>query len=485
MKLQIPVRWLESLHAAAGRPRYLERIERNAKQLAYVKDRCKRKTARCGRRSGKSTANFIWLYEGCLLKPGTRQVYIGLTRGSARQILWEGIGQELVREYGLQLKETYRDGQLILQHPNGSSIWIAGCADRREMEKFRGQKYFRVNVDEAQSFPEDVLQPLVEDVLEPALADHNGELSLSGTPSAIDMGYFHAADTGISPGWSNHHWDILDNPHFAEPANDNRYANRAEETLAEAAARLGGVDSPTYKREWRGEWIFDPGALVYPINWDNAWTPEGGNPFGLPDGDYSYGLGVDLGFGERSTAFVLSAMRRGTGQIFILKAYTRSRLIPTALANHVMGLREQVQNLTGSGLRVVVDEGALGAGYAEQMRSMGVACEAAIKREKRAYQEFVAGIIRNKGMLVNFSECQELLGETRKLQFDPETGEEDDRYTRHCADALLYIVRALFPRYNPELVEPIEGSAEWHRLRAAEMRKEAIRQSKKRQAGRK
>jgi hypothetical protein len=198
----------------------------------------------------------------------------------------------------------------------------------------------------------------------------------------------------------------------------------------------------------------------------------------LPEGDYAYGLGVDLGFGERSTAFVLAAVRRGTGEVYVLKAYTRSRLIPTALAVHVQKLREKLQRETGCGLRVVVDEGALGKGYAEQMREMGVACEAAEKTQKRAFQEFVAGLIKNKGLKCNFAECQELLAETRKLQFDPETGEEDDRYTRHCSDAMLYVVRALFPRYDPKENPPPPGSPEWFRAEAKAMRDAEIKKQK-------
>lgn len=473
------------MHQAAGRPRYLDAIEGNPKQAAYVRDKSKRKTARCGRRAGKSTGNFGWLYDGCLVKPGSCQVYVALTRGLGRQILWDGIGREMTREYGLPLRETQQDGQIILRHPNGSRIWIAGCDNKREIDKFRGQKYFRVNIDECQSFPDEILKPLVEDVFEPALSDLNGEMALSGTPGALDVGYFYEADTGISPGWSNHHWDIRDNPHFLTEAENSKFKDRAHEVMAQKALQWGGEESATFQREMLGKWVHDAGALVYPITQDNSWSPESNeHPYGLPPGDYVYGLGVDLGFGERSTAFVLAAYRRGTGEIYVLKAYTRSRLIPTAVAAHVQAIREQVRRDTDGGLRVVVDEGALGKGYAEQMRSMGVGCEPAEKTQKRAFQEYVGGIIRSKGLLVNFTKCQELLAETRKLQFDPETAEEDERYTRHCCDAMLYIVRSLFPRYNPELVEPVYGSPEWHQLQAKKMRDEAVAAAKKRQAKR-
>lgn len=489
MTVQLPTSWLDALHTAAGRPRYLEAIEGNPKQLAFVRDQNDRKAALCGRRGGKTTGIAAWLYDGMVSRPGTRQVYIGITRGSARQILWEGVLLRMSKDYGLPLRETMRDGQLIIRHANGSTLWIAGCDDKRELDKFRGQPFYRVNIDEAQGFPEDVLQSLIEDVLEPALADYQGQIALTGTPGALDVGYFHAATTGIAPGWTSvHEWDVRDNPWFANDTNvkNKRHANRAEEFLAEGLAKFhGDPEHPTYRREYLGKWVHDAGALVYPITQDNSWSPENNeHPYGLPPGDYVYGLGVDLGFGERSTAFAEAAYRRGTGEIYLLKAYTRSRLIPTAVAAHVQAIRERIRRDTESGLRVVVDEGALGKGYAEQMRSMGVGCEPAEKTQKRAFQEYVGGIIRSKGLLVNFTKCQELLAETRKLQFDPETAEEDERYTRHCCDAMLYIVRSLFPRYNPELVEPVFGSPEWHRLQAKKMRDEAVAAAKKRQAKR-
>lgn len=485
MSVAVPARWLDSLHMAAGRPRFLEAIERNPKQAAFVADPADRKTALCGRRGGKTTGIAGWLYGGMVEKPGTRQVYIGLSRGLARQILWDNVMLKMVREYGLPLRETTRDGHLIIQHPNGSSLWIAGCDDKREVDKFRGQPFYRANIDEAQGFPEDVLQLLIEDALEPALADYGGQIALTGTPSPIDVGYFHAATTGLTPGWSHgHHWTIEDNPLFQLPPKAPGFANRAAEILARSVEKLGSDTHPTHVREWLGRWSHDSSALVYPIGWDNQWSPDGELPFGLPAGDWVFGLGVDLGFGERSTAFVLTAVSRGTGKAYVLRAYTRSRLIPTALAAHVQGVRDEIRRLTGAGLRVVVDEGALGKGYAEQMRTMGVACEPAVKHEKRTYQEYVGGLIRSHALLVDFGACGELLEETRKLQFDPETGLEDERYRRHCSDAMLYIVRAMLPRYDPEENEPAVGSPEWNRREQQRMREEAMSKQKKSRRGR-
>jgi hypothetical protein len=430
---------------AAGRPRFLEAIERNVQQAEFVRDPAKRKTALCGRRGGKTTGIAGWLYGGMVDKPGSRQVYIGLSRGLARQILWDGIMLKMVKEYGLPLRETTRDGHLIVQHANGSSLWIAGCSDRREIDKFRGQAFYRVCIDEAQGFPDDMLQPLVEDAIEPALADHEGQIALTGTPSPIDVGYFHAATTGVSPGWSHkHHWDIRSNPHFAA---------RADEVLAETRARNGwSEDNATYQREWLGKWVHDASALIYPFTADtNSWTPTSEAFYGLnPEAEWTFGLGVDLGYSEgaKTLAFTLAASQRGTGNGYILKSYLKDRMFPGKLATYCQDLRERIRTETGCGLRIVVDEGGLGGGWTEQMEALGVTCEAAEKANKRAFQEYVGGLISSGQLKANYPACADLMTEARKLQFDEETGKEDERFRRHCCDSMLYIVRALFPRYN-------------------------------------
>jgi hypothetical protein len=233
---------------------------------------------------------------------------------------------------------------------------------------------------------------------------------------------------------------------------DNPFIGDVENELALVLANFGNnPEHPSYRREYLGEWVEDIGALVYPFTWDaNSWTPEGEGPYALPPGEYTFGLGIDLGYGENSTAFVFGAKRVDAGQVFILKAYTKSRMTALEVAAHVTTLREQHKALTGQGMRVIVDEGGLGKGYSDQMSQMGIGCEAAVKPEKRAYQDYVSGLIQSHAVKVHFAKCQPLIDEARKLQFDAETGKEDERYLNHACDAFLYLTRAFFPRHKAE-----------------------------------
>lgn len=495
----IPRRAWRALRRAAGQNRrHID--DCHPKQLSLVQDPRKRIAVQGGRRGGKSQALGRRLLAACEKHPGETACYVTLTRGRARDILWDKCLARINRQHGLGLRIVQRE-DLFIEHPNGARIWLVGVNDKGEVDKLRGGFFSEVVIDEAMAMPE-YLGELVEEAIEPALMDLRGALVIAGTPCPVMAGYFWEATTGSNPDvpqWPVHRFTILDNPYLPHGAED------LESTLQKNYG--GNHEHPTYRREWLGEWVEDLGALVYPFTYEhNSWEPWSDGPFGLPPGDYMFGLGVDVGFSERSTAFTLGAMRKGTGQIYLLRAYTRSRLIPTALAAHCQALREEVaretktvENQRGLPLTIVVDEGALGKGFAEQMRDMGVGCEAAEKSEKRAYQEYVGGLIKSSsppyrndageweggfGVLVNYRECAELIEECRKLQFDEETGKESDMYRKHCADSALYLIRKMMPRYDPKHAEPAAGSPaalalEMKRVKEAEIkRREKARRSR-------
>lgn len=487
VSIPLPVGVYTELRRKAGcPPAYIDTL--HPKQLRFVRDNSKRKAGLTGRRGGKTHGVGSWLLSGGEQNPRRKSLFIALTRGKAKSLLWDDCLAGLNETHKLGLRLKHDEGMLYITMPNGHRIWLLGIDDRGQVSKVRGEKLTRVVVDEAQAFG-DYLQELVDDSIEPALMDYDGEIALTGTPSALAAGYFWAITTGGNPDiapWPVHHWTVLDNP----------FIPHAARWLDEKKVRNHWTDEhPTYRREYLGEWTEDIGSLVYPLSAANYWQPSTTNPFGLPDGEYTFGLGIDLGFSVKSTAFVLIAVRRGTGQVFTLRAYTRSRLTPNTLAVHVQQLRAEVHKETklwgGKHVRVVVDEGALGKGYAEQMRELGVGCEPAEKTEKRTYQEFVGGLIRmaspieedgsgGSGLFVHSAQCRELIDECKRLQFDDETGKEDERYVRHCCDAWLYICRAIVPRYNPETEGPKPGSREALDLEMKQLREKKIRDIEKR-----
>ena len=69
------------------------------------------------------------------------------------------------------------------------------------------------------------------------------------------------------------------------------------------------------------------------------------------------------------------------------------------------------------------------------------------------------------------------------LQWGPGRLAQDDRFEDHCADALLYSVRASHNWYRPQLEAPKLGSEEWHRAEAERTRKLILERVNKRNKG--
>jgi len=444
-------------------PEALQRLiaDLHPKQRAFVCDPARRKAALCSRRAGKSWGIAVWLLEGGYSDPGGLSVYIVRSKGDARRILWDETLRVISERYELNLWLREIDNQLMVVLPNGHKIWLAGCKDSSEMGKFRGPKYRRAVIDEAQEFA--FLGELVRASIRPALIDKHGELCVAGTPSPIPAGLFYVATTGDGgEKWSSHHWTIRDNP----------YLTQVEEELAEELKHYGGdATHPTFRREWLGEWVRDEGALVYPYNGQiNAWNAKE-----LPHGEYQYAIGVDLGVTD-STAIVVACCRRGHPEVYVVDVWKREGLIPSTVAAHVERyLRDYPKSIC------VVDEGGLGKGYAEEMRrTYGLPVQPAEKSKKRAYQELVAGDLSAGVIKLDPRAARLLLDEIQILQWRPDRTEEDPKFENHAADAFLYAVRALRPFYRPELEEPKPGTEEWQRREWERERQDAMNRAKKR-----
>lgn len=466
-------------------PPYIEALF--PQQRAFVSDPAKRKAALCTRRSGKTEAVAAWLLDGARTCPGGLSVYIARSRNNARLILWSTLARiDQRHNLGLWLREI--DGQLMVELPNQHRIWLAGCGDVSEIDKFRGvggtkvAGIRRAAVDEAQAFP-DWLRTLINDVLSPALMDQNGELALIGTPGPIPAGPFYEVTTGDSgesglPMWSTHSWSVLDNTYLPEAA----------QWLAEERKRMRWDDNhPTYRREWLGQWVRDDNALVYPYSYKRNVLLDIGRdangdltyePSGVPpSGDYIHILAVDLGTSEKeaSTAFCVVGFRRGHPEIYVMSCYKRAGYTPQRTAAEIAKLRA-----TYRPSRIVVDAGGLGGGYVKEFNERyGFAVEAAEKQHKRGFIEIVAGEMLSGLIKVLWYECQPLIDEWMMLPWDEKRELPDTRFVDHCSDATLYAIRAAKAYYRPELEGPKPGTPEALNAESLTHKRQLVKQVEK------
>lgn len=220
------------------------------KQLKLMEDRARYILALCSRRAGKTYAMATILIATARDNPGSNSVYIALTRGQAKRIMWTEIWKPLCDKWGVDCKHNEAD--LATTFANGSHVYFSGTDDVEHIKTQLGSKLTLAIIDECQSQKDSVLEPLVKVILPPALSDVGGRLILAGTIPESPAGFFWRS--WISGRWSMHNWSRFDNPHLLDQ----------QQMLADFLA-LTGLDSddPLVLRDWYGQLVFDPTALAF------------------------------------------------------------------------------------------------------------------------------------------------------------------------------------------------------------------------------
>ena len=441
--------------------RYLETAL--PKQLEMMRSAARKKAAVCGRRSGKTYGADLGLIDKGLAIPGVVCPYVCLSKTSARYITWPVL-HEIEREHHIGL--DFDDQKLIAKLPNGSEIPLWGADEKRDMEKLRGGKYGRVVVDEAGSFPRDLLGYLLDEVLEPATADYLGDIWLIGSPNEAAVGYFFDATTGGGndvAGWPTWHWTILDNTHLPH--------GRAE--LERIMAEHGWTyESPVVRREWLGEWLRDASKLVYRFDPKRHIRPA-------PDDIAWYSLAVDLGASlvKPTTAFVLLGYPAIGSTVWVCEAEKVIAPGPDDVADRIQGYMERL----GSKLHTIVcDPGGLGAGYVSHfVERRRLPVEPAEKKDKAGHIEHLNGDFDGNRLLID-PQARALLDEIEILPWDDKRLDSKEGCPDHCCDGMLYGWRACRayaqPEHEQQRVERAADPAAWMQQFEARMRAKRARE---------
>lgn len=423
-------------------------------QRPFVASRARYQTACCTRRSGKTVGELAKLLDVLRAKPNAVGLYITLSRINAKRLAWETL-KSLNAEW--KLGGIANESELLLTLPNGARLYLTGCSDMGEVEKFRGLALAIVVIDEAQSFPTLLLQRLIDEVLTPALMDFNGLLVLVGTPGPVPVGYFH--DCVVSPEWAHFSWSVFQNPHI------ERKSGRTPQSMLEDELRRRGVsqDDPVVQREWFGRWVLDPNALVFrfdpTINTRTPLTHE------------RYVMGVDLGFDDADAISVLGWTEKRSPEVDLVHEWVGAKQNITALMGRVKEAYDKYKPLA-----VVADTGGLGKKIADEIsQRTGIPIEAADKLRKLEHIELVNDAFRTHRLFVPAD--SRFAQDALLLEWDktnPEKWTISERFHSDAADSLLYAyMRALaWLHVPPEKQPPPMNSPEWHEAEMARQRAE-------------
>lgn len=420
-------------------------------QLAFVNEPKRFSTAVCSTRGGKTVSCAADLLFTAINQPGTTGLYITLSRSNAKRIVWPQL---------LQFNRKYRLGgipnlaELSIAFPNASIIYCGGANTEDEIEKYRGlSNVALVYIDEAQAF-RPYLKELVEDIITKRLYDTNGRCRLIGTPGLIPSGYFY--DAAHNPLWGQHRWTLHQNPHIQKKSGMS-----VEELVAQDCMIRGvTVDHPSIRRECFGEWALDMSSLI--LNY----TAESSHYEDLPSRQWSYVMGVDVGFVD-ADAIVVLAYCDDEPTTYLIHEEIVAKQDLTALAQSIKKLQTQF-----GVSRAVIDEGGLGKKLAEELRNRwGVHVEPAEKTRKMENLAILNDSLRSGRFKAK--KDSRFASDCLHLEIDREKSRPDklvvsNKFHSDVIDSVLYAFK-MSPAYTWEPAKPAgpaKGSREWFEQQA-------------------
>ncbi len=434
------------------------------KQVEFVKHKAKQKALFCTRRSAKSfTAGLYLIYEA-LHNAGCNCLFIGLTRASAKAIIWKDILATLDRKYNLGA--SFNQTDLTMTFPNGSVIAVTGIdADEKEMHKLLGRKYRLVCIDEASMYTIDVAN-LVYGILGPAMVDPNdsgesGTICMMGTASDFPRGLFYDITTGKERGWQLFEWSAFDNPYVArqwQEALDKIKTERPEY-----------METPQYKQWYLNHWVIDEEKLVYRFNVQKNLIKSLPH---LSHQDWTFVLGVDTGW-EDDTAFVLTAYHLHDPNLYVLNIFKKKKMTFDQVQAKI---EEFMRDSTYAPHKIVID-GANKQGVESMRIRSSIPFEYADKQDKVTFIELCnSDLIQAKIKVIDIPENRPLWEEMLALVWV--TDGEKIKYPKkehpslpnHACDAFLYAWRCGY-HYSSSVVEKkvVRYSPEWHRIQSEDI----------------
>lgn len=403
-------------------------------QLAFIKDPAKRKAAKTSRQAGKTEAVLALLTDACLERQCVT-VYINRQTKQAKATVWQRF-KDFFRENDIPVRGHLGDS--YFEFANGSMLYVLGAKDKLNAEFFRGQIYRLIVLDETQSFEPETLKLLLEKVLDACLFKEGGTLAIVGTPDTICNGFFHDITKEDGPMWPTYHWTWRDNPGLP-----NKEAFHVE--LLKSHNWSGS--EPEYISEWEGKWCKDIRTLLF-----EGYRPVSNEYRTLPPGQWSYTLGCDVGATRDLSAFTLFAWSIKNQSAHVVRE-------DEAAGRDVTSFCQKVQQYWAHipGLSVIMDDGALGAGYLKELQQRWK-IPAIGKTKTAGYKAGMVRIIndqfRKGNILVNAQTTPKLRYQLENVRYDAKTQIEHKDDACDFLDSFIYGYSHVYSfLFQPEVKE--------------------------------
>lgn len=411
------------------------------KQRCAVVDPSKRKAILGGRRAGKTESAVYWLLEGWRQHPGKRSVYVATTIGSARDIMWDKLRDICDR---WELGATFNESRLEARLPNGYTIWITGCENRKQSNRVgRGKKFRRVVIDELEIFEDELIRYFINSSLKPTLMDYGGELLLLGTPGFALQGFWFDVTEDDDADeekrgkrrakrWPTHRFSALDNPFIG-------YAGGAAQFFADELEDVYGGDAndPDYIRELLGKWVRDATAYIYPYAPDrNLWDEQDDDTGWGNDDTVKTVIGVDIGDRD-GCGFSVVRKRWDSDEIRVLESYSTVNLDNDELAIEIRKLMARYKTH-----HVYMDSKGHGATtICKSMLNYGIPAKPAENNHKKLpLIRDTRAVLRNGRLRMHPTKCRDLILQFKTLTWNEDHDSHQEGIPDESVDATLWAV---------------------------------------------
>jgi hypothetical protein len=408
---------------------------------------------RTGRRKGKSH----YLIRRKIAKTlrgreDTVNPYILPTLKSVTLVIWPLMKQIVARHFrdDARISEVMRTIQL----PVGGRMVCGGCETKADAKNWFGMAFNECTLDECGNYPDDVLVQLADESLEPSLMDFGGDLVQAGNPGLVLKGrWYDQTKDGARD---------YDGPLYTGDARSNPFLAMSADAYFESVKRKHrwSDTSPTYRRQYLGEWVEDSEGLVFPFtdaNMVDALPLRSRLGGTLPPHQWRYVIGVDVGYVD-STGIAVLASHPLDNREYVVRTEKHPNWLPDQLAHRLKELRQQY----GSGA-IVMDTGGMGKVHAMELtRKWGMAVVPAEKRDKASAVRVMRDDIRSERLMVIAADNEPLLSECSVIGWDEDKRNPVEGLPDDCTHAAYYAHR--YQRhYGERMAEPAKSQAELDR----------------------
>jgi hypothetical protein len=487
-------------------------------QLDAALDEALRVAILVGRGGGKTTVLRVRALIKMVFIPRARIIYAATSRPEAERLNWEPLKQ-LVDELGLRDEFSFTESRLRCTcKRTGATYELVGIDDKKEVNKYRGQPFNEVQVDETASHDTVLLEMFLDRAVGPRLGERRGCILLAGTPGHVLRGRFYDvtrrggdlhrpyklrddADYAEWIGWSSHAWSMLDVLELPNAA--KRYPALVlnwEAALVEKKRQGWSDKNPIWLREYLGLWASDHTTSMYAYQANhedgsplNRWMPLGDlklDPADWSDtgktiramkaaiaalpmefDDWQFAYGADLGsrdpFALTILAFSPSDPWRRFFHVF---SFEKRRMYVRLFAELLIGkeavaqvLRSGVYSelgglfaLTGWPVAAVADLAGLGQMVLDELAEVyGIKFKPAEKKNKPgAIEVFNGDLVDGRMFILGDSPLEEQLATLQWKPDEYDNPKEDKAVANHSADSATYIRTELGAMFSAPPAQP-------------------------------